>query len=62
MPKKIYIGDDEKNIVLYVEDYAGNGSVTNKDKTVTSVKDVKNGDTLAINVTDGKIISKVIGE
>lgn len=26
-------GDDEKNIVLYVEDYAGNGSVTNKDKT-----------------------------
>lgn len=36
--------------------------VTNNDKTVTSVKDVKNGDTLAINVTDGKIISKVIGE
>lgn len=40
----------------------GYSVVTNNDKTVTSVKDVKNGDTLAINVTDGKIISKVIGE
>lgn len=40
----------------------GYSVVTNDDKTVTSVKDVKNGDTLAINVTDGKIISKVIGE
>ena len=40
----------------------GYSVVTNNDKTVTSVKDVKNGDTLAISVTDGKIISKVIGE
>lgn len=40
----------------------GYSVVTNNDKTVTSVKNVKNGDTLAINVTDGKIISKVIGE
>ena len=40
----------------------GYSVVTNNDKTVTSVKDVKNGDTLAINITDGKIISKVIGE
>ena len=40
----------------------GYSVVTNNDKTVKSVKDVKNGDTLAINVTDGKIISKVIGE
>lgn len=40
----------------------GYSVVTNNDKTVTSVKDVKNGDILAINVTDGKIISKVIGE
>lgn len=40
----------------------GYSVVTNNDKTVTSVKDVINGDTLAINVTDGKIISKVIGE
>lgn len=40
----------------------GYSVVRNNDKTVTSVKDVKNGDTLAINVTDGKIISKVIGE
>lgn len=40
----------------------GYSVVTNNDKTVTSVKDVKKGDTLAINVTDGKIISKVIGE
>lgn len=40
----------------------GYSVVTNNDKTVTSVKDVKNGDTLAVNVTDGKIISKVIGE
>ena len=40
----------------------GYSVVTNNDKTVTSVMDVKNGDTLAINVTDGKIISKVIGE
>lgn len=40
----------------------GYSVVTNNDKTVISVKDVKNGDTLAINVTDGKIISKVIGE
>lgn len=40
----------------------GYSVVTNNDKTVTSVKDVKNGDTLAINVTDGKIISRVIGE
>ena len=40
----------------------GYSVVTNNDKTVTSVKDVKNGDTLDINVTDGKIISKVIGE
>lgn len=40
----------------------GYSVVTNNDKTVTSVKDVKNGDTLAINVADGKIISKVIGE
>ena len=40
----------------------GYSVVTNNDKTVTSVKDVKNGDTLAINVTDGKITSKVIGE
>lgn len=40
----------------------GYSVVTNNDKTVTSVKDVKNGDTLAINVTNGKIISKVIGE
>lgn len=40
----------------------GYSVVSNNDKTVISVKDVKNGDTLAINVTDGKIISKVIGE
>ncbi len=31
-------------------------------KTVTSVKQVKSGDVLTINVTDGKIISRVIGE
>lgn len=40
----------------------GYSVVTNDDKTVTSVKDVKDGDTLAIDVTDGRIISRVIGE
>lgn len=29
----VMYGEDEKNIVLYVEDEAGNGSVTNKDNT-----------------------------
>lgn len=40
----------------------GYSVVTKDDKTVTSVKDVKDGDTLAIDVTDGRIISRVIGE
>ena len=40
----------------------GYSVVTKDDKTVTSVKDVKAGDTLAIDVTDGRIISGVIGE
>ncbi|MDY4812612.1 MAG: exodeoxyribonuclease VII large subunit [Ruminococcus sp.] len=40
----------------------GYSVVTKDDKTVTSVKDVKAGDTLAIDVTDGRIISRVIGE
>ena len=40
----------------------GYSVVTKDDKTVTSVKDVKDGDTLAIDVTDGRIISGVIGE
>lgn len=40
----------------------GYSVVTNQDKTVNSVKDVKKGDTLVITVTDGKIISNVIGE
>ena len=40
----------------------GYSVVTKDDKTVTSVKDVKAGDTLAIDVTNGRIISRVIGE
>ena len=40
----------------------GYSVVTKDDKTVTSVKEVKEGDTLAIDVTDGRIISRVMGE
>lgn len=41
----------------------GYSVVTNKEnRTVTSVNEVNIGDTLTINVKDGKIISKVIGD